>query len=76
MLALVPVGLWMLARGEANLWDTLTNSLYAIQKATGFTVLLLISLTGSTPFSRTVIKRLKTPDRSSPILVAFKGQVT
>ncbi len=31
---------------------------------------------GSTPFSRTVIKQLKTPDRSSPILVAFKGQVT
>jgi cytochrome b561 len=44
VLTLVPVGLWMVARGEANLWDTLTNTLYGIHKATGFTVLLLMVL--------------------------------
>ena len=45
VLALVPVGLWMVARCEANLWDNLTNTLHGIHKATGFPVLLLISLT-------------------------------
>lgn len=44
VLVLVPVGLWMVARGQANLWDTLTNTLYGIHKGTGFTVLLLMAL--------------------------------
>lgn len=44
VLVLVPVGLWMVARGEANLWDALTNTLYGIHKATGFTVFLLMAL--------------------------------
>lgn len=44
VVVLVPVGLWMVARGEANLWDQLTNTLYGIHKATGFSVLLLMAL--------------------------------
>lgn len=41
---LVPVGLWMSARGEADLWDALTNTLYAWHKAIGFLVLLAMAL--------------------------------
>lgn len=41
---LIPVGLWMSARGEANLWDGLTNTLYAWHKAIGFLVLLAMVL--------------------------------
>jgi cytochrome b561 len=41
---LIPVGLWMSARGEANLWDGLTNTLYAWHKAIGFLVLLAMGL--------------------------------
>jgi cytochrome b561 len=41
---LIPVGLWMSARGEANLWDGLTNTLYAWHKAIGFLVLLSMVL--------------------------------
>jgi cytochrome b561 len=39
---LIPVGIWMSNRGEANLWDGLTNSLYSWHKLFGFTALLLI----------------------------------
>jgi len=42
VLTLIPVGLWMTARGEANIWGTLTNTLYSTHKAIGFTVLLLM----------------------------------
>ncbi len=34
-------------------------------------IFLLLVVTGSTPFSRTVIKRLKTPDHALPIAFAF-----
>ncbi|MBC52928.1 MAG: cytochrome B [Gammaproteobacteria bacterium] len=42
VLTLIPVGLWMTARGEANVWGALTNALYSSHKAIGFTVLLLM----------------------------------
>lgn len=42
VLGLIPVGLWMTARGEAGLWDALTNTLYGSHKAIGFVVLLLM----------------------------------
>lgn len=42
VMSLIPIGLWIEARTEANLWDDLTNLLYGIHKATGFTVLLLM----------------------------------
>lgn len=38
------LGLWMTARAGANLWDDLTNLLYGIHKALGFTVLFLMVL--------------------------------
>jgi cytochrome b561 len=41
---LIPVGAWMTARGEAGLWDGLTNTLYAWHKAIGFLVPLAIVL--------------------------------
>ena len=52
---LIPVGLWMSTRATANLWDSLTHSLYAWHKAIGFLVLwtmfirLLIKLRQGTP---------------------------
>lgn len=58
VLVLVPVGLWMVARGQANLWDTLTNTLYGIHKATGFTVLLLMALR--------IAFKLQSPDPAYP----------
>lgn len=44
VLVLVPVGLWMASRAAVNLFDDLTNTLYAWHKAIGFTVLLLMVL--------------------------------
>ncbi len=41
---LIPVGAWMTTRGEAGLWDGLTNTLYAWHKAIGFLVLLTMVL--------------------------------
>src|SRR5690606_1440595 len=42
VLTLVPVGLLMASRGAAGIFDTLTNTLYSIHKAVGFTVLSLM----------------------------------
>lgn len=42
VLTLIPVGLWMTARGEADVWGALTNTLYSSHKAIGFAVLLLM----------------------------------
>lgn len=39
---LIPLGLWMVSRGSANLWDALTITLYAWHKAIGFALLWLI----------------------------------
>jgi len=44
VLTLIPVGLWMASRGAAGIFDTLTNSLYSVHKAVGFTVLSLMIL--------------------------------
>lgn len=41
VLTLFSLGLWMTARSSANLWDSLTNLLYAWHKLIGFTILLL-----------------------------------
>jgi cytochrome b561 len=52
---LIPVGLWMASRAEANIWGALTNTLYSWHKAIGFSVLLLMIV-------RIVIKaRLNSP---------------
>ncbi|MCH8551909.1 MAG: cytochrome b [Natronospirillum sp.] len=42
VLALIPIGVWMTARGEADLWDSLTDTLYSWHKLIGFTVLILM----------------------------------
>ncbi|AWB34511.1 TauD/TfdA family dioxygenase [Orrella marina] len=42
VLGLASTGLWMVSRAGADLWDDLTNSLYAWHKAMGFAVLLLM----------------------------------
>jgi cytochrome b561 len=44
LLTLVVLGFWMTNRSSANLWDALTNTLYAWHKALGFTALLLVGL--------------------------------
>ncbi|CAM3639535.1 cytochrome b [Polynucleobacter brandtiae] len=38
------LGVWMIARSGANLWDALTDTLYAWHKLIGFTVLLMMVL--------------------------------
>ncbi|MDB2449024.1 cytochrome b/b6 domain-containing protein [bacterium] len=40
--ALIPVGIVMAGRAEANIWGALTNTLYSWHKLIGFTVLLLM----------------------------------
>lgn len=42
VLVLIPIGLWMAERAEADLWDELTNTLYSAHKAIGFSLLLLM----------------------------------
>jgi cytochrome b561 len=42
VLCLIPIGVWMTARGEAGIWDALTNALYSWHKAIGFAVLVLM----------------------------------
>lgn len=42
VLGTIPIGLWMTMRGEAGLWDGLTNTLYSWHKAIGFLILLLM----------------------------------
>lgn len=55
VLTLLPVGLWMASRAEADIWGALTNILYSVHKAIGFSVLLLMIL-------RIVVRiRLKSP---------------
>ena len=55
VLTLLPTGLWMAARAEADIWGDLTDTLYSWHKAIGFSVLLLMIL-------RIVLKvRLKSP---------------
>lgn len=44
VLTLIPIGLWMTARAEAELWGGLTNTLFSSHKAIGFSVLLLMVL--------------------------------
>lgn len=71
ILTLIPIGLWMASRAEANLWGELTDTLYAWHKAIGFTVLILMIV-------RIVVKiRAKTPpypdDMPRNLQVAAKG---
>lgn len=42
VLVLIPVGVWMAERAEANMWGALTNTLYTSHKVIGFSVLLLM----------------------------------
>jgi len=42
VLILLPIGFWMVDRGEANLWDGLTGGLYSAHKALGFILLWLV----------------------------------
>lgn len=44
VLILIPVGLWMTARADADLSGALTNTLFSAHKALGFSVLLLMIL--------------------------------
>lgn len=42
VLALIPIGLWMTSRAEAEVWGSLTDVLFSSHKAIGFSVLLLM----------------------------------
>jgi len=44
MITLFTLGFWMTNRSAANLWDELTNTLYAWHKLIGFLVLLITGL--------------------------------
>lgn len=42
VLILLPIGFWMVDRGQANIWDGLTSGLYTTHKTFGFLVLWLV----------------------------------
>ena len=44
LLALVILGFWMTDRSAANIWDELTNTLYAWHKALGFAALIIVGV--------------------------------
>jgi cytochrome b561 len=44
VMATIPIGLTMAARAGANIFDDVTNALYAVHKAIGISVLLLMLL--------------------------------
>ena len=52
---MLPIGFWMMRRGDANIWDTLTNVLYSTHKSIGFLIIwlmlarLIFKLTVSAP---------------------------
>jgi len=66
IVALIALGVWMTERAEANIWDGLTNTLYAWHKLIGFTVLLLTAI-------RLVVKirstRVPYPASVSPAII-------
>jgi len=44
VLTTIPIGLTMASRADANIFDSITNTFYAMHKAIGFTVLSLMIL--------------------------------
>ena len=71
VLTLLPVGLWMASRAEANIWGSLTNTLYSSHKALGFTVLLLMLVriglkirVGAPPYPSTLPRSLQIAAKS------------
>ena len=40
---MLPIGFWMVDRGQANIWDGLTSGLYTTHKTLGFLVLWLMA---------------------------------
>ena len=76
VLVLIPVGLWMASRAEADIWGALTNTLYSAHKAVGFTVLLLIIVRifvkvtmNSPPYPETMPRSLQMAARSMHHLI-------
>jgi cytochrome b561 len=65
VLGLLPIGLWMTSRSQADIWDALTDQLFGVHKAIGFTVLWLMVLraflrlrSGQPPYPLSMPKRL------------------
>jgi len=54
VLCTIPIGIWMAQRASIDLFDTLTNQLYAYHKVIGFNILLLMVL-------RTVVRLSVSP---------------
>jgi len=72
ILVLAILGFWMTERAVANLWDSLTNTLYEWHKLIGFTVLLL------TIFRFILKMKSKTPaypNSTSPFVVKVASVV-
>lgn len=66
VLTLIPVGLWMTSRAEADIWGPLTDTLYSSHKAIGFSVLLLMIVrivvkasVGSPPYPQEMPRKLQ-----------------
>ena len=68
IIALIALGFWMTERSGANIWDALTNTLYAWHKLIGFTVLLLTALRLIVKFRST---RPPYPDSVAPLTIKF-----
>ena len=65
VLALFPLGVWATWRAEDNVWDDLTNTLFAWHKTIGFAVLILMAL-------RLVIRLGNAPPQQPPFLASWE----
>jgi len=72
IIGLLILGFWMTSRSEANLWDELTNTLYAWHKLIGFLVLLI---TGLRLLAKSTSKRPPYPNDFSPIQILLAKSV-
>jgi cytochrome b561 len=68
IVALIALGVWMTERSDANLWDALTNTLYAWHKLIGFLVLLLTAIRLAVKFRST---RPPYPNSVAPLTIKF-----
>lgn len=72
IIGLLTLGFWMTNRSEANLWDELTNTLYAWHKLIGFFVLMI---TGLRILAKLTSKRPPYPSKLSQLQIQLAKSV-
>ena len=72
IIGLLTLGFWMTSRSGANLWDELTNTLYAWHKLIGFLVLII---TGLRILAKLTSKRPPYPSNLSQLQIQLAKSV-